>query len=250
MPRTAASPFDRKITKETNYTDDMGYLEFGQNRASKPSFNHGEKFSIFPKYQTMQKAHLKFQCYFDRNTNYGGKYVITRSNLLVKSFTSDLSIEAAEAYGKRLKSRDGILIIHGEDVFSDFSKLKNDVLVLLPRSNSILRRSNQLKILHRSNRYPSIEVQTPALQLFMPPGSLVPQYKQPFALAGLQLRLKVLHAGRFWPEERQGWETIQATVQKFCLRWRYTSWLDSTGWDCIHDALHSPRSPDSHNVLA
>lgn len=39
------------------------------------------------------------------------------------SFTGRFSIKAAQADGKGLEGREWVAIIHGEDVFSNFSKL-------------------------------------------------------------------------------------------------------------------------------
>lgn len=46
------------------------------------------------------------------------------------SFTGNFAVKAAQTDGKCLKSRDWILVIHRENILSNFSKLKNDVFML------------------------------------------------------------------------------------------------------------------------
>lgn len=46
------------------------------------------------------------------------------------SFTGNFGVKAAQTDGKCLKSRDWILVIHRENILSNFSKLKNDVFML------------------------------------------------------------------------------------------------------------------------
>lgn len=93
-------------------------------------------------------------------------------------FASNLGVEAAEADGKRLKSRDRILIIHGEDILPNFPKLENNILMLLLLlATSIFDGCNELEVFHRGNCYAAIEVEAPALELVVPSRTLVFQYE-------------------------------------------------------------------------
>ena len=81
-------------------------------------------------------------------------------------------------------------IANQPNLSSAFSKLENDIFMLLT-SNSILCRNNQLKILYWCNCHPSTKVQTPALELLMPPKGQFFQYQHfIFSSFGLEKSLK------------------------------------------------------------
>lgn len=100
------------------------------------------------------------------------------------SFTSYLGVEAAKANGEGLEGRDRVLEIHCEHIFADFPKLENHVLVLRS-SRSVLRSSDELEVLDGSNSDSPIEVEAPALELFVPSGGFVLEDKQPILLSRL-----------------------------------------------------------------
>ena len=65
------------------------------------------------------------------------------------SFARNLGVKAAEADGKRLESRNRVLIVHGEDVLPDLPELEDNILLLLLLpSSSILQGCNELEVLH------------------------------------------------------------------------------------------------------
>ena len=127
---------------------------------------------------------------------------------------------------------------------SAFSKLKNDIFMLLT-SNSILCRSNQLKILYWCNCHPSTEVQTP---LLMPPRGLVFQYQHFIFWTREKPRMQTLCSVRFWFEKLEGWKGFDIAKKKFSLGVGHSSWLNGIGRDGVHDTLHYPWTPAFHRM--
>lgn len=100
------------------------------------------------------------------------------------SFTCYLGVEAAKANGEGLEGRDRVLEIHCEHIFADFPKLENHVL-MLRSSRSVLRSCYELEVFDGSNSDSAIEVEAPALELFVPSGGFVLEDKQAFLLSRL-----------------------------------------------------------------
>ena len=106
---------------------------------------------------------------------------------LLKLFTSQFCVKTSQAYGKSLKCRKGVSIVHCKHILANLAKLKNNLVRVRRRlcwlrwcrscscrSNGCWRCwGNQLKILDRGNSDPSSKVEAPTLQLFMPPWRLV-----------------------------------------------------------------------------
>lgn len=183
------------------------------------------------------------------------KTKLRNESLLARYF----GVEAAETNSKRLKSRDWILIIHGEYVFSHFPELEDDIILLLlsPTTTTgpiVLKGRwwcNELKVLHWSHSNPSIEVEAPALELLVPPGSLVFQNQQLVLLCCWWTcpKSETIHTCWFWSEKREWGKWIQVPRQEFGLSGGHTSRFDWWSGYGVHDALHPPWAPVSHMYL-
>jgi len=170
------------------------------------------------------------------------------SNLLnhvCPSFTSYFGVEATEANCKCLECRDWITVIHGKQILSHFAKLKDDILMFWP-SWAIFLGSDQLEVFHWSNCNSSMEVQTPTLELLMPPWSLVSQYQSSFSLTGQGSWLKALNPLNtvwLWPEKQEWWKEICTVMIELSLCGSYSTRFNGSSRDGVHNAMHSPRTP-------
>jgi len=170
------------------------------------------------------------------------------SNLLnhvCPSFTSYFGVEATEANCKCLECRDRITVIHGKQILSHFAKLKDDILMFWP-SWAIFLGGDQLEVFHWSNCNSSMEVQTPTLELLMPPWSLVSQYQSSFSLTGQGSWLKALNPLNtvwLWPEKQEWWKEICTVMIELSLCGSYSTRFNGSSRDGVHNAMHSPRTP-------
>lgn len=77
--------------------------------------------------QTKMDQHPATTFHLKQTKTPQNKTKLRNESLLARYF----GVEAAETNSKRLKSRDWILIIHGEYVFSHFPELEDDIILLL-----------------------------------------------------------------------------------------------------------------------
>ncbi|KAJ9561378.1 hypothetical protein OSB04_006538 [Centaurea solstitialis] len=161
--------------------------------------------------------------------------------------------------------RQRISIIHREHIFPDLTKLQDHLIVVRWRRLWRLGRSghrwggNQLEVLDGGDRHPPPEIQTPALQLFVPPGRLVFKDQGQFGLFAVgricgrrrgshdlgkpraaEFRGVVEGLGEGHAPERVfegAWRE-----KKLGLTWHGPAWLEGGGGDRVHDAVH-PAGP-------
>lgn len=176
-------------------------------------------------------------------------------------FTSKFSVKAAQAYSKRLKRWEGITIIHGEHVFSNFTKLQNYLIMVhwswlwwSGCSHSRLCSGNQLKILNRCNSDSSPKIQTPTLQLFMPSWGLVFENQGPHFSIIIIMDLRKSCTTKFnwvvkrlWEGDAPKWVLKRARKKLLLSRYSATS-LKCWGWNWVHAAMHPSWATGSKHI--
>lgn len=162
------------------------------------------------------------------------------------SFTSRFSVKAAQANCKSLEGRYRVAIVHGEDVFSDLSKLQN--YFFLFSSWYVKRRiksGHKLEILYRSYCNTAFKIKAPALQLFMPSWGFVSKNKwlpKTRQVGGAEICFWLLP---FWD---QSGRRLLNNLWKRCWCWGSTPLLYRRDRNWMHDALHSPWTSCSKNI--
>lgn len=154
---------------------------------------------------------------------------------------SQLRVKVAERDGEGEKRRQRVPEIHGENVLRDLPKLENNLLAFGPR-RPVLRGSHQLKVLDRSDRYPSVKVQTPALELLVPSGCLV------FEDQGSTGSTLGRFGRGFRSEEGYRRKRIVTDDREMGLCGGHASRFY---WRCrnsVHDTLHFPWTPVSKPI--
>lgn len=118
--------------------------------------------------------------------------------------------------------------------------------------------SNQLKILHRSNSDPPSKIQTPALQLLVPPRRLISKNQRPifsplFFIVGPN-NIRKSWAAKFswsvdwfWKWDTSKW-VLEGAVDKLRLTRNCTTWLEGRSWDRVHGAVHPAWAPRAEHV--